>query len=446
MPKPKNLKRVAFVSTRIAGTDGVSLEIEKWARVIEERLGFECCYIAGECDRPAEKSAVIPEMHFAHPDIECISHCAFVEERRDRQLTEDIARMTRHLRDKINEAIHALEADALILENAVTIPMNVPLGVALVQEIQELPIAVLAHHHDFRWERERFLVNSIEDILRYAFPPALAHIQHVVINSLAGEEFCRRTGQSCRIIPNVMDFENPPPAPDDYARRFRAEIGLSDDDLLILQPTRVVQRKGIEHAIELVRRLELPNAKLVITHSATDEGSAYAERIIEFAKLLGVELIFTDKQIGEHRGETPDGHPVFTIADAYSQADLVTYPSEYEGFGNAFLEALYHRKPVVCNRYAIYRTDIEPCGFEVVLFDGFITPETIEHTRRVLLDHDYRDQMAEHNYQIGKEFFSYSNLEEDLRSIIGHPQNIYRMLGRMARGPSCPHRLAAFEE
>ena len=105
MTEGKTIRRVAFVSTRIAGTDGVSLEIEKWARVLEDRLGFECCYIAGECDRPADCSVVIPEMHFAHPDIECISHFAFVEERRDRQLTEDIARLTRHLRDKINEAI-----------------------------------------------------------------------------------------------------------------------------------------------------------------------------------------------------------------------------------------------------------------------------------------------------------------------------------------------------
>ena len=33
-------KRIAFVSTRIAGTDGVSLEIAKWAQVIE-RVGLD---------------------------------------------------------------------------------------------------------------------------------------------------------------------------------------------------------------------------------------------------------------------------------------------------------------------------------------------------------------------------------------------------------------------
>jgi glycosyltransferase involved in cell wall biosynthesis len=50
-----------------------------------------------------------------------------------------------------------------------------------------------------------------------------------------------------------------------------------------------------------------------------------------------------------------NGHRLYTVADAYSEADLVTYPSEYEGFANAFLEAIYFKRPVVCNRYAIYR-------------------------------------------------------------------------------------------
>lgn len=433
MPLPDDLKRIAFVSTRIAGTDGVSLEIEKWARVLEDRMGLECCYMAGKCDRPADRSRVIPEMHFEHPEILSINQRAFEEERRDRQLTEDIMRMTRLLRDGLHGALEDLEADAMIVENALTIPMNVPLGVALVQEIQESGIGCLAHHHDFRWERERFLVNAIDDVLRYAFPPALPQVQHVVINSLAGEEFSRRTGQSCRIIPNVMNFESPPPEPDDHARRFRGEIGLAGDDFLVLQPTRIVERKGIEHAIELVRRLEMPNAKFVITHASGDEGDAYNERVREFAALLGVELLCVDDRISEDRSPMKDGRPRFTIGDAYSQADLVTYPSEYEGFGNAFLEAVYHRKPVVCNRYAIYRTDIEPCGFRVVLFDGFITGETLDHVRRVLEDEDYRRGMVDHNYEVANRFFSYSVLEEELRAVMTRPQNIYRALGRGTR-------------
>ena len=52
--------RIGFISTRFAGTDGVSLETSKWAHVLEE-MGHVCYYFAGQCDRPAERSRVVPE-------------------------------------------------------------------------------------------------------------------------------------------------------------------------------------------------------------------------------------------------------------------------------------------------------------------------------------------------------------------------------------------------
>ena len=68
----------------------------------------------------------------------------------------------------------------------------------------------------------------------------------------------------------------------------------------------------------------------------------------------------------------------YTIDDAYQNADLVTYPSGYEGFGNAFLEAIYFQRPIVVNRYSIFVEDIEPCGFEVIPFESFLTSEVVD--------------------------------------------------------------------
>ncbi len=421
--------KIAFVSTRIAGTDGVSLEIAKWADVIEG-MGVSCYYIAGESDRPDDRTCIIEEAHFRHPRIREISRQAFNSELRTPELTREIVELELIIRDKLRAAIEAFGVEVIIVENALTIPMNLPLGMALVSLIQEHGIGCVAHHHDFYWERERFLVSSVEDFIRYAFPPALPQIQHVVINSLAGEEFSRRTGLSCRIIPNVMDFANPPDPPDEYARQFRNEIGLRDDDLLLLQPTRIVARKGIEHAIEIARRLGSDRTKLVITHASGDEGDAYARRIREYSEMLDVEVVFADKWISERRGVSDDGRRLYTIQDVYRQADLITYPSTYEGFGNAFLEAIYYKCPIVCNRYAIYRTDIEPCGLRPILFDGFPTDETVAEIERVLADSAYREEMAEHNYEIAKQFFSYDVVEDELQLMISRPQNIYRLLGR----------------
>jgi glycosyltransferase involved in cell wall biosynthesis len=415
-----NRLRVGFVSTRISGSDGVSLEIGKWVDVLE-RMGHECVYIAGQSDRPADRSVVIPEAHFRHPVIETITQKCFGRTIRTPEVTEMIHEMQWVIKQKLYTAVEKLKPDVLVAENCLTIPINIPLGVALVQHVMETGIPCIAHHHDFHWERERFLVNAVDDFLHVAFPPPLGQMQHVVINSQAAHEFSRRTGLPCRVIPNVMDFENAPPPPDDYAADFRQTIGLAADDRLFLQPTRVVQRKGIEHALELLHRLGDPKCKLVITHSSGDEGDTYAERVRRFAEMMQVEVVFADPWIAHERGTGPDGQKCYTVRDAYQHADFVTYPSTHEGFGNAFLEAVYYHKPILCNRYAIYRTDIEPCGFDVILMDGYLTDETVEQVRQVLEDDRRRQAMVNLNYEVASHFFSYQRVEDELSAILARP-------------------------
>lgn len=413
-------KRIGFVSTRIGGTDGVTLEIRKWSDILEG-MGHTCYYIAGECDFDQERSWVIPEAHFRHPTIDWINRQCFGRTQRTADVTAEIHEMRWVIKEKLHVALKDLELDLLIAENCVTIPMNLPLGLAIVETVMESGLGCIAHHHDFVWERERFLVNAVDDYLRAAFPPGLPQMQHVAINSLAAQEFSRRLALPCRVIPNVMDFAHPPKPPDDYSRQFRTVLGLTAEDILVLQPTRIVQRKGIEHSIELVRQLEDSRCKLVITHSSGDEGDRYAERVLKYARLMGVKIILAAQWIAHERGQGPDGQPRFTIADAYNQADFVTYPSTYEGFGNAFLETVYYRKPIVCNRYSIYRTDIEPCGFDTILMDGFLTDEVVDQVRLVLRDTDRRQRMVEQNYEAAKRFFSYQRVENELRAILAKP-------------------------
>jgi len=68
--------RVGFVSTRFAGTDGVSLETAKWATVLEG-LGARTSYFSGLSDRPADRSRVVPEAFFGHPDIAAINRAVY---------------------------------------------------------------------------------------------------------------------------------------------------------------------------------------------------------------------------------------------------------------------------------------------------------------------------------------------------------------------------------
>lgn len=409
-------RRVGFVSTRLAGTDGVSLETAKWAQVLEG-MGHECFFFAGQIDTPPERSRCVPEAFFGHPDVEAIQSVVFGRQARPPAITARIKELTQYLKSQIDAFVCDYDIDLLIPQNALTIPMHLPLGLALTELIAETNIPTISHNHDFFWERQRFLVSCVGDYLAAAFPAALPSIRHVVINSLGAQQLSLRTGMNSVLVPNVMDFDNPPPAPDAYLDSLRADLGVQPGELLVLQPTRVVQRKGIEHAIELVRRLGIP-ARLVISHASGDEGDDYERRVRDYAALMNVPTTFVSDIIQQQRGFTADGRKAYTLEDAYQVADLVTYPSLIEGFGNALLEAMYFRKPVVVNRYAIYDVDIRPKGFQTIEFDSYITDATVRQVHHVLQNPDEAKRMADLNYELCRRHYSLTVLERLLGGIM----------------------------
>ena len=406
-----------FVSTRFAGTDGVSLETQKWVDVLQNK-GCKVCYMAGELDTAPELSHLAPKAFFHHEDILEIQHALFDEKKRSRAVTQAIYALKEELRDQLDAFYRRFQFDILVVQNALAIPVNIPLGIALTEFIVETGIPTIAHHHDFFWERQRFHSFAAMDYLRYAFPTVQPNIQHVVINSLAGAELGRRRGVSWTLIPNIMDFKSFPPGIDDYTRDLRSDIGLDPDTFLILQPTRLVSRKGIETSIELISRLDMPKCALVIPHEAGDEGFEYLKRIKDYARFMNVNLRIIPDWIAKERRTDGDGRKRYTLWDIYPHADLVSYPSIYEGYGNAFVEAIYFRKPVLVNRYAIYEADIEPLGFEVIAFSSFITDETLVNVRQILDNPERLTEMAEANYMRGWRYLSYEMLEEKLEGLL----------------------------
>ena len=410
-------KNIGFVSTRFAGTDGVSLESSKWAEVLEDN-GYNCFWFAGEVDRETVRTFLVPEAHFQHEQNRWINHHVFGRKKRAQPVTQTMHDMRSLLKHKLHEFIHEYKIDLLIAENALTIPMHVPLGLALTETIAETQLPTIAHHHDFYWERVRFSINAVGDYIRMAFPPSLSNIRHVVINSEAQEQLALRTGIASVIIPNVLDFENPPKLSRRRARIFRESIGLDLEDRIILQPTRIIQRKGIEWAIDLVKGLRDDRNKLVISHEAGDEGMEYAEWLKDYACDFGVDLRLVSIKISDPLNKNGNGKGAYSLWDVYPYADFITYPSIYEGFGNAFLEAIYFKKPILINRYATFVRDIEPLGFELAVMDGFLSKKTVKDVIEILESSKRRKAMVNSNYQIATRHYSYSVLRNQLTAIL----------------------------
>ena len=305
------------------------------------------------------------------------------------------------------------------MENAWAIPMQLPLAVALRRVVEETGIPAIGHHHDYWWERERFADCVVPEILEQAFPPDLPQIRHVSINSIAAGELRQRRGIESKVIPNVFDYDNPRPRRSaSVRRRLRHELGMNEHGLLIVQPTRVVPRKGIELAIELVGRLGDPDAVLLITSPAGDEGLDYLVSLERQAERAGVRLRYAADRFVPDDLEGQPIRPAHSLHDAYLAADLITYPSLYEGYGNALLEALFYGVPVVVNRYPVYVADIAPLGLKLIEIDGAITDETVDQVRALTGNVEKRRAWARHNFEIAEKQLSYRVLRRRLGKLV----------------------------
>jgi hypothetical protein len=67
------------------------------------------------------------------------------------------------------------------------------------------------------------------------------------------------------------------------------------------------------------------------------------------------------------------------------------------------------------NTYSIYLKDIQPKGFKVIEIDGYVTDKAVEQTKQVLDNPKLCQEMVDHDYELGKKYFSYTVLERILR-------------------------------
>jgi len=410
--------KIGIAATRLAGVDGVTFETAKWEAVLDG-MGHELRLCAGEVDALRYQARLVPAMHFSHPPAERVTAAAFDGDSDPAAVRAEIHRLADQLLPVLHDWAGRNALDAIVVENAWAIPMQLPLGLALRRLVEERRLPAIGHHHDYWWERERFAMCVVPEVLDEAFPPDLPWVRHVSINSLAAAELERRRGLTSMVVSNVFDFDQARPRPRPAVRReLRRELGMGERGLLVVQPTRVVPRKGIELAIELVGRLGDPDAVLLITSPAGDEGLNYLVQLERLAERHDVRLAYAaDRFAPDHEGKPI--RPAHSLHDAYLAADLITYPSLHEGYGNALIEALFYGVPVVVNCYPVYQADIRPLGLRLIEIDGAITDETVSEVRALLANPRRIRANAAHNFAIARKHLSYDVLRSRLETLLG---------------------------
>lgn len=380
-----------MVSTRFAGLDGVSLESAKIATALT-RSGHDVVWFAGELGPGFEPGVCAPAAFFGTPENLELEALAFGSGPRAR-VEAAIADRAALLAEDFRGFVDVHTPDVIVVQNAWAIPMQFPLAVAVRDVVLEQSLPAIGHHHDFAWERKRFAACVVPELLADVFPPVGNAISHIVINQDARDQLALRKAVDATVLPNVMDFATGPPA-DDGGASFRALCGVTTDQRVLLQPTRIIRRKGIELTIDLAERLD-DDVVVVVTHP-DDRDDRYWSELQTQATRGGVDLRLIDA-----------GRDASSLSSAYAAADLVCFPSLYEGYGNAFVEAMFFERPIFVNRYSVYARDIAPLGVAAVEIDGSVTDEAVAAARATIEEPAVAAAAIERNRQIGLEHLSY---------------------------------------
>ncbi len=442
-------KNIGIFHYQVGGTDGVSLEIEKWKLILEE-MGHTVHLIGG--DLGTAQGTLVKEMFHHLPESKRLNQNTFfrLSDFDPPGYREELNRMSEAIAARFREVLQENKIDLILAENVWCVAANPAVAPALEIVRQELGIPAVAHNHDFYWERrEGFSLTcagAVELADKY-LPPHDPTIKHTVINSLAQIELLERKGIHSIVVPNVFDFATPAWEKDLYNSDLRAEIGLSENDLVLLQATRIVSRKGIELAIDFAKALNTPERLknlhenglydgrefgeenrivLVLAGYARDDATGgYKDLLTQKAKNGNIELIYIEDRVDADRS-TREDQKIYSLWDTYTMADLVTYPSLWEGWGNQFLEAVKAKLPLLIFEYPVYKTDIKDKGFKVISLgdqirdfdeDGLarvensVIEDAADQALILLTDAGQREQVVEHNFKVALKHYSMEALK-----------------------------------
>jgi len=432
--------KILIIHYRVGKTDGVSIEISNWTEILK-RLGWEVRTCAGPVNVGADFVIEYLEPQL-NKKIFALNEEAFggFKEFTKEHFIREHKGIQKVLYDSLCNVFYKIKPDKVIVSNIFSVGENLSAIPALFKVIQKFQVSTIAVHHDFWWENNRYLNPSCPEIkneLNNIIPPKSKYIKHVVINKIAKNTLLKRRGISASILHDCIDFNLPNGDHNGSCGKILKEKGIKKSDLIILQGTRIIYRKNIETAMDFVkllsRRIPIKNKKRVVfvmSGYAEKRDEWYQEALRKYAKELKINIIEVK---GLANNYINSDNSTGNFLDIYPHADLVTYPSVYEGFGNQFLEAIYAKKPVVMFEYPVYKTDIKPMGFEVIgLGDRVVynpktrlahvpywrLEEAVDKSVKLLNDKKERKRIVEKNFALGNKEFSFEGATEIWRELL----------------------------
>lgn len=406
--------RIGFITTHLNSVDRVSQECVMWSQVLTD-LGHECFFFTGESTHPEERTVVVPEADSRHPDIKLINQEIYDGSSRSSKTSGTIQALRFHIKQHLHQFIQTFDIRLLIVQNALSLPLNIPLGLALTELIAETGIPTLARHHDFAWERSMFLCSPANDYIRTGFPPKLPSIQHVVATRFHADSLAQRAGVRVLSVPYSMAFEQHPNNDPIPREDLLHTLGIQAEGMLMLDTSPLVPASKIETMLPFMAQLPDPPIFL-LTGSQRDNHRGYDQYLRETADLLGISLHFIPED--ENQGSGTLENRKRLLGQCYLHASLVCNMGEIQKAFAGAVEAFFNRLPVLTPGQSILRREFAQSGFQLLSFGSFPDRKAAEGLTKALADQPSIKQMAEYNHELATRHYSLDSLRHKLDHLL----------------------------
>ena len=181
-----------------------------------------------------------------------------------------------------------------------------------------------------------------------------------------------------------------------YRDALRAKHGIVPDEVLLLFVGSGFKRKGLKHVIDALPLVEKSQkVKLLVVGKGNIRGY---QRLAKEKGMLD-KLIFAGV--------------IKNIQEIYAGGDIFVFPSEYDAFGTACLEAMASGLPVIASKTSGV-SEIITQGKDGFIINHPIDAEEITNYINVLLENEKREQMGSAARQKAEMYSFEANIEKTL--------------------------------
>ncbi|MCD4795546.1 MAG: hypothetical protein K8R49_00025 [Candidatus Cloacimonetes bacterium] len=506
------------------GVDGVSVEICKYIRILNEVFGNIDIHLIGkECAEIFDHSVKSSCKHFVVKEMAGFAQWKLFDlffrtklkkgDRHYRSLLKKFWKEVLLISNKIGRYISENNIKLLYLVNTNSNPGNVSLALSMVFISEYLQIPVISNNHDFYWEagsseidrkhfgkkpgsRDHYFTNCNIDeffsIIKMIYPwksrmwfmlninqeqsRRLVHdfghdpenvweigtaidselfkplkdenrkteILKQISNALSNDVNDVRTIPIKEVISKKSFERTPFPFVTGYKKNSCIDISLKD--IILVQPTRVIERKNIQKDFELLQKLtendafrrgfqqnNIQNIILLITGPLITGHYDYFLMLLErFEEMLNsidkefqsrIFVAFLFSEIDRFSFKIKHDDPV-KISDIFSIASMITLPSKTEGRGLPIIEAASCGIPIFTKIYypkEVYRILIgehlsSKNRLKVIEFDEEPDEKTINEVVQFLFED--KGKILRHNRKIIQKRFCFKLLKKEMETAL----------------------------